>query len=591
MKQNPLGLLCVSILFGVFSSRDAATEAAEDDFPPNYRWTSVDKLLGYLHAKDKLFHPKAYPMLRTAYVRFFEEKYGSVIRKAWGGPDADLPKWLEKRNLIKEELFAAIDPKGDDVPEVLAVFRRLWEKYPDKVEEYPALAIAISVVWDQPRNGVFDDYHWQYKATKPVGPVDALGNFHYYSHNEKRFGDRMKMLPWELLCYVVCHDTTMDERIWAIENYGNKTEKLGKAYADIRWNVDMKIKGKPYTLPNQRAYGGVCSCQADFAVQLCRSLGVPAFVGGRWPKYNTGHVWIYWAEIRELSYDHVVFETLDAGRYGNYKGSSSFPQYPLKGNNDRSITLRWSRVAQGALAYRQAKILMRLFPRLVEKEGLSLAKQWELLQKVDEFSPCCVEAWTMLAQTVRSKKLNKKEIETYLKCLERFFTVFDDHPDFVVEMIGDFLAPTSMKPYREKILADLFDRLEAKKRIDLVFDLKQFNSRRLVAENRHKEAIAELARHCLAQGSRYNFLTPLLDDMEKIAGENKGLQDDVAQFYRQFLHTILEQKDKLPKKYCRDMFQRGGKCFVTVGDMKRAWAAKAEFDKIVGDDEVREEGR
>ena len=113
------------------------------------------KDLAELSKTGKLFDKESYKLVRGLCTKVFEERFKDDIKKAFGEEGASLATWFEKNPGIKEEFFTAIDEKADKVDKALTLFRDLWKKSPENMAKYYNLAIAISVVWDDPR-GVYD---------------------------------------------------------------------------------------------------------------------------------------------------------------------------------------------------------------------------------------------------------------------------------------------------------------------------------------------------------------------------------------------------------------------------------------------------
>ncbi len=108
----------------------------------------LDKELVDLYQSGKLFDRKEYPAVRSVMTRIFERQFAAQIRQAYGDDYDKLTAWLDAHPTIKQDFYTAIDPSVDIVPNCLFLFCELWKADADKVEQFPDLAIAISVVWD-----------------------------------------------------------------------------------------------------------------------------------------------------------------------------------------------------------------------------------------------------------------------------------------------------------------------------------------------------------------------------------------------------------------------------------------------------------
>ena len=71
------------------------------------------------------------------------------------------------------------------MPKVLAIFKELWKSDSQAVQKYPNLAIAVSVVWDAPRN-----------TRQRLGPLALI------KLGKRRFGGRDPMVSLAVLQYL-----------------------------------------------------------------------------------------------------------------------------------------------------------------------------------------------------------------------------------------------------------------------------------------------------------------------------------------------------------------------------------------------------
>jgi hypothetical protein len=129
---------------------------------------------------EKAFARGEYRHVRKAFATFFEVKHGEDLRARLGDDATPLFEFLNANPEIKETLLTAIDPEIDDPALVMAIFRDLWRTDPDAVKANDELAIAVAVVWDNPR-GVYDHRGHQIR-TRSILPdgvmkVDAMDNF------------------------------------------------------------------------------------------------------------------------------------------------------------------------------------------------------------------------------------------------------------------------------------------------------------------------------------------------------------------------------------------------------------------------------
>jgi len=238
-----------------------------------------DQILVELYKSKKLLAKSEYGTIRRIYADRFQRRHQDAIRRGLGADYEKVMTWLDENRVFKEELYTAIDPQHDDIPAVMRIVAELIDKFPSKMLAYGELAIAVAVVWDQ-RRGIYDYDGHRNRARalqSPAPQLDAIGNFKYLLDTEKLMQGRGQYLPWEFLIHVVDHRTPEVERQWALANYLPRRAMIGACYRDVPYDYDLldrnqpRLAGQQYTLPNIRAFGGVCAMQADFAARVAKS--------------------------------------------------------------------------------------------------------------------------------------------------------------------------------------------------------------------------------------------------------------------------------------------------------------------------------
>src|SRR5262245_59973920 len=152
------GLLCLSSVASSRTQEPTTPNSAPVNAQPKLDAADqilVDLVTGPALFNDKAFKKGEYKYVRTAFSKYFETKYGSALKAAAGDDAEALFAWLEKNPKVKETLFTAIDPAAEDPGRVISVFRDLWKAGPEAVQKNDELAVAISVVWDNPQ-AVYD---------------------------------------------------------------------------------------------------------------------------------------------------------------------------------------------------------------------------------------------------------------------------------------------------------------------------------------------------------------------------------------------------------------------------------------------------
>jgi hypothetical protein len=339
-------LLCVLLLAGVVGAASPEQELFE--------------ALGGTRATEK----GEFKFVRTAVAKFFEANHAEEIGKSFGSDAEAIKKFLTANPELRDTLYTAIDPERDSVMGSLEIFRDLWKLGPDNLKAHPQLAVALCVVWDQPK-AVYDQtpHATRTKSQLPTGVKDVnhVLNWQQYLADEKALGGAALKLPWEFLVHVVNHKSVKEERTWAVKNYGKKRAIIGTIYPTVEYDTRMlqtksavcKLNGKDYDLPSILKYGGVCAMQADFAARVGKSVLIPTeYVGGEGAS-GVLHAWVMWAEVKSVTAEGKVDFTMQ--REGAYLIDNYYVgvlRDPKTGEptTDRDITRRLAFVGPGEAA-------------------------------------------------------------------------------------------------------------------------------------------------------------------------------------------------------------------------------------------------
>lgn len=447
-----------------------------------------------LQKAGKLFDKTQYKVIRAAAARSFQSRFGDKIKEGFGDDHSSLMAWLEDKSRIelREELFSAVDEQKDDVAKSMSIFRDLWKADPEAVAKYPNLAIAVSVVWDNPRN-VYDyrGHQVRTKSRLPAGYMDHahVKEFKYHVEHAKAVQgkesfNRLQVLPWEFLVYVVDHRTPINEREWAISSYLTKRPMIGTIYeSDVKYDMEMlrtqsavcKLNDHDYTLADIKKYGGVCAMQADFAARVGKSIGVPAaYVGGESQSLGL-HAWVMWVEVKSASANNVQFTLESHGRYlgdNYYTGNLIDPQTGDK-ILDRDMERRLASAAKDRIGKRQAELAMEFYPELAEKNNYDKKARLKFLDGVLKLSQHNEAAWLELARMAKSGDLGKEDKELVRWYASRLSTIFQKYPDFSWKIANDFLTLNNdNREYRNQLYDHLAQMYEKANRPDLVCECR-----------------------------------------------------------------------------------------------------------------------
>ena len=520
-----------------------------------------------LHKANKLFDKNEYKAVRAAAAKVFETRNADVIKDAFGPDHQTLSAWLEKQKDLKEEFFSAVDPKKDDVRRVLEIFHDLWKENPDAVAKYPNLAIAISVVWDQPRH-VYD-YRPHQRRTKSNLPDEyekygPLDEFRYHvSHAKEIQGkeatNRLEILPYEFLVYVVDHRTPVGEREWAIKNYLAKRPGLGQIYKEIEYDNEMlrtksevcKLNGHDYTLADIKKYGGVCAMQADFAARVGKSLAVPAaYVGGESQQQEL-HAWVMWVEVKSASKNALNFTLESYGRYRGdnyYTGELHDPQTGVE-ILDRDMERRLAAAAKDRIGKRQADLAMEYFADVAATNEFDAKKKIQYLRDALRLSAFNEPAWLELARMARDSEATGDNKTAILEQADRLLTVFVQYPDFSWKVGGDLITVQKDTLNRNRFYERLAVLYETAKRPDLACEARLKWADFLAEEKKHTIAATGLAQTIKKFPDEGRYVPKMMDKLKEHCGQFSSGKEYLGKTYLELLRTMNPKRGTDITKY------------------------------------------
>lgn len=563
-----------------------------------------DDAIYELYTKRKLFIPKEYPTLRKLFAAKFERQYDRQIRQGFGDGYDEMMKWLNSHVDIKEEFFLAIQPSHDKVVEVFRLFKELKEKFPKQIEPYANLAIATSVVWDDPKSPGIYRYWYHAKRThsnmsgKEVG---AIENFQYLVDHENVLEGRAREMPWEFLTLLVNHTTPLAEREWALKHYLDRRTGFGKCYSEVPYDDEMlrtasktcKLDGKDYTLANILKYGGVCAMQADFAARVGKSIGVPAMYVGGESRSGDLHAWVNWIELLGGNKNSVSFSIESHGRYGidrYYVGDLEDAQTGQP-TTDRALQLRCDSVGRGTITRRHSALVMQAYPIISEHGQLDVSKKLLLLRDTIRLCPENEAAWTAVASLSRAGEIKKGQQKMMVDVLKAFFTTFAAFPDFTWEIFDNFVAYQQDVRVKAQSYVTLVGMYEAAERPDLACKARLKLTEYLVNDKKYKDAIAGLAFTIMKFPDEGRYVPQMLDQLEAIcktaqnAPATPGKKSDVTKadlvnFYSQFLPKVPQRRGDEASPYAIAMLERGLNRFQEAGETQLAQACKDQLSKL-----------
>jgi hypothetical protein len=520
-------------------------------------------------SQEKATRKGEYRLVRSAFARYFETKYADRIKEAFGDDHPVLTTWLDANPEAKETLFTAIDPDTDDVVKALEVFRDLYKLGPDKLKAYANVAVAVAVVWDDPK-AVYDyrGHQLRTKSHLPDGvmKVGAVENYEALTRIDGPVKAAVQFFPWEFLIHVINHRTPEDERAWAAKTYLKRRAGIGASYKDVEYDVEMlrtqsevcRLNDKPYTLPSIRQHGGVCAMQADFAARVAKSLVVPAeYVGGEGQSGGL-HAWVMWVEVRSVQKDKIDFVLMSEGRYlldQYYVGTLKDPKSGKK-MTDRDLERRLTFVGAAPQNARHADLLMRAYPLYRERKNLTPAQQVAYLRKVLEIFPSAERAWLALAELYREG--TTADHSTAVSTVNRAFTTFARFPDFFWAIQDDLITAVKDRLVRTSLYEKSVLSFEALGRPDLACEARLKLVDYQVEAKEYKKAADGLAQTVRKFPAEGRYVPKMMDRLEEVCRLMKGKTgtDLLARFYLEVLPKVPRKRGSEPSQYCIKLYEK-----------------------------------
>ena len=562
--------------------------AAESRSFFEYSSETWEKRISSLHRKNKLLEVSAYPELRRFAAMQVAEKYRAEITQIWGEPRDEFPMFLDKHSELLENFWLALEPQHDDVPAAMKLLRQIWEFSPVRLKEFPELAIAIAVVWDQPDSAAFEDSGGQHQAVPAPNRATALDNFQYYSSDQLPLGKWIKAFPWEWLCYVVRNKTSAEERRWTIANYSHRIHELEKAYFDIKWTCDEPppLKDKPYTLMNMKKYGGVCACQADYAASLCRNMGMPAFWAAYWSRFDYAHAWVIRFDVKKLSKGKIYFTIKEEGNYNKAKQFVTWIRCPHTAQeiNEAVILHRLDRVGTNLIAYRRTDILMRCFDSLVKTESLTPDQQLALLLKINAISPGCDKAWKTILDILAKEPQftddngsEKERTKAILKLNDKMVREWIRFPNELPKYTETLLANPLIRKQEKTIYGKLLRALDERRRPDLAISVAANYAESLLNRKKFDEATELLTTVVLRYYDVADSTNLAFDKIRTISEQDFTQTPKLSAFYLQLLPNVFNTKSDLPKGYKKEVLELALQTFRKTGNQNHIMAAQKQL--------------
>jgi len=299
----------------------AAVRAFEGDrFIAADDWFHVFEWALLFSEPEKIFNSNWINAMEAAHLNYpaVQGPYESTDRPLGEELSPGLQAWLLENTSFSEEFFSNLNSL-DYLPRVFGILEGLHRRDPAKFARYSSLALAIAVVYDVPPPPFWP--HGQVSAQalsrirpNPAEPFEWLTREDMLGHTYHRLTE----LRAEELKFVVDAAAPVSELQWSEQAVPYGLDRFEGAYSMIKYRTDrasdaalMTWSGRPYTLQEILAEGGICVDQAYFASEAGKARGVPTllFMGSG---QDGRHAWFGFL-------DQEGKWRLDAGRYAEQR--------------------------------------------------------------------------------------------------------------------------------------------------------------------------------------------------------------------------------------------------------------------------------
>ncbi|QEL20997.1 hypothetical protein [Limnoglobus roseus] len=522
---------------------------------------------------DKLLTKGEYKRVQAVMSSYFEKKYADDIRTAFGDDYATLTKFLADNPELRDTLYTALDPEVDQFVEALTIFRELHKLGPDKLKAHANLAVALCVVWDNPK-AVYD-YRGHQRRTRSTLPTDPMKvgwkeNYEYLLAHESELKGAVQNLPWEFLVHMVNNRTPAAERDWATKNYVKKRAGIGSIYKEIVYDTEMlrteqmngggkgecKLTGQEYTLEGIKKYGGVCAQQADFAARVAKSIAVPGeYIRG---EGNSGglHAWVMWVELKSVSKDKVEFAMLSEGRYFGDQFYVGHLEDPKTGRpmTDRDMERRLVTLGVAPEHARHADLLMRMYPYYKERKNPTPKQQLAFVKKMFEIFPHCERAWQELAEIAKDGKT--VEPPDAVNLANKAIVSFGAFPDFSWSLFDSILTSQKDKNQRGSVFEKAVLKYETLGRPDLACECRIKWAEYVEEGKDYKKAAEGLAQTISKFPAEGRYVPKVLDKLADVCSKYKDGTKKLGKFYLDFLPRVPKTRGTEVTEYAVKVYEQ-----------------------------------
>lgn len=293
--------------------------------------------------------------------QYAEVRFESVERFV---PEKSLIQTLQHPDIVQS--LARNTTNYDLMGAALKVLADLQEKYPECLRDYPDMAVALALVYDDPSRIEYWPHHQVPSSCVPKNeetPWLPLASYFIPLNKSAKSFYPLDQLDVEELKFLIDAPIKTSELEWAESHVRPGKDRVEDLYASIRYNVGRLSsrsldwpEDTPYQLENILTQGGICVDQAYYSTIVAKACGIPSlFFTGQGKR--GGHAWFGFLENSDQW-------KMDVGRYKESKfvtGNAIDPQ-TLQRITDHQIETLTQRITRTDryLASRDLELLASL---------------------------------------------------------------------------------------------------------------------------------------------------------------------------------------------------------------------------------------
>lgn len=349
-------------------------------------------------------------------------------------------KWLVAQPHLMPVLMSAISIL-DSPSDLLALLQTLKDDQGPQLDADADLVTAFLVVWDKDLPSADPD--------EPTPLRQRAIQLLRYFQTSRTLQVNPRLLPWQLLVYVVDVKLSEAEMLWATQHYGRRAQ-LGSTYFDVPYDANVYSGGSQkqvtrhgFTLPNLLQYGGVCIDQAYFATQIAKTMGVPSCIcTGEGGDAGIGnHAWAGYLAFGGLRPQWDFTQ----GRYDVYLFWSSNIVDPQTHQrlNDADVGLLAELLNSAPPQRLQSALLLKL------TDAAPSSARAALYEQAISLSPGNRAAWLALARLGQQKALAPDQRDEVDQAIHRY--LLTRYPDFAWELLVQIASGQAIDPQLQTV--------------------------------------------------------------------------------------------------------------------------------------------